>query len=81
MGKSLTILMQEKLCKEYYLCPYQNGRMKAINNKDREEIASILKTNGDNLAKSIKKIKEYSEANNQKIDYILFGDIAEVEIT
>jgi len=58
---------------------HQNGRMKAINIKDREEIASILKTNGDNLAKSIKKIKEYSEANNQKIDYILFGDIAEVE--
>ncbi len=57
----------------------QFGRMKIQGIGEREVLAGNLKTNGENLAESIKKIKEISEKSEQKFDYLVFGEISEVD--
>ncbi len=57
----------------------QFGRMKSPGLGDRETLAGNLKTNGENLFNTIKKIKDYSDKSEQKIDYLIFGEISEVD--
>ncbi len=57
----------------------QFGRMKTPGLKDREQIAGNLKTDGENLYSTIKKIKQVSDKNELKIDYLIFGEISEVD--
>ena len=57
----------------------QFGRMKTPGPGERESLAGNLKTNGDNLFNTIKKIKDTSDKSEQKIDYLIFGEISEVD--
>lgn len=57
----------------------QFGRMKTPGLGGRETLAGSLKTNGENLFNTIKKIKEISDKGDQKIDYLIFGEISEVD--
>ncbi len=57
----------------------QFGRMKTPGIGEREKLAGNLKTNGENLADSIKKIKEITDKSEQKFDYLIFGEISEVD--
>ena len=57
----------------------QYGRMKVAGSGERESAAGYLKTNGDNLFSSIKRIKELYGKDNKRLDYIIFGEISEVE--
>jgi tetratricopeptide (TPR) repeat protein len=55
------------------------GRMKTPGLGERETLAGNLKTGGDNLFNTIKKIKEISDKGDQKFDYLIFGEISEVD--
>ncbi len=57
----------------------QFGRMKTPGLSEREAIAGSLKTDGENLLDTIKKIKEISDKREKGFDYILFGEISEVD--
>ena len=57
----------------------QFGRMKTPGLGDRQTLAGNLKTNGENLFNTIKKIKEISDKGEQKFDYLVFGEISEVD--
>ncbi len=57
----------------------QFGRMKTPGLGDREALVGNLKTNGENLFNTIKKIKEISDKGEQKFDYLIFGEISEVD--
>lgn len=57
----------------------QYGRMKVTGLGERESAAGNLKTNGENLFRSIKRIKELYERDNRRLDYIVYGDIAEID--
>jgi len=57
----------------------QYGRMKTPGLGEREQIAGNLKTGGDNLFDTIKKIKDISDKGDQKFDYLIFGEISEVD--
>jgi len=57
----------------------QYGRMKVIGLGERESAAGHLKTNGQNLFRSFKKIKELYWDDNRRLDYIIYGEISEVE--
>jgi len=57
----------------------QYGRMKTADLFERESAAGALKTNGDNLFRSIKSVREFYEKDNRKIDFIIIGEISEVD--
>jgi tetratricopeptide (TPR) repeat protein len=57
----------------------QFGRMKTPGPGEREKLAGNLKTNGENLFNTIKKIKEISDKGEQRFDYLIFGEISEVD--
>ncbi len=57
----------------------QYGRMKVTGLGERESAAGYLKTNGDNLFRSFKRIKELYGKDNRRLDYIIYGEISEVE--
>lgn len=57
----------------------QFGRMKTPGLGERETLAGDLKTGGENLFETIKKIKEISDKGEQKFDYLIFGEISEVD--
>jgi len=57
----------------------QFGRMKTPGLGERESLAGNLKTGGENLYDTIKKIKEISDKGEQKFDYLIFGEISEVD--
>ncbi|MCL1834463.1 MAG: tetratricopeptide repeat protein [Leptospirales bacterium] len=67
LGRNLTFAIQ------------QFGRMKTIGLGEREAIVGNLKTDGDNLFKSIKKIKEITDRSDQKFDYLIYGEISDVD--
>ncbi|MCL2154543.1 MAG: tetratricopeptide repeat protein [Leptospirales bacterium] len=67
IGRNLTFAIQ------------QFGRMKTIGLTGREELIGNLKTDGDNLFKSIKKIKEITDNSEQKFDYYIYGEISDVD--
>jgi len=66
-GRNLTFAIQ------------QFGRMKTVGLGGREELAGNLKTDGDNLFKSIKKIKEITDKSEQNFDYLIYGEISDVD--
>jgi hypothetical protein len=66
-GKNLTFALQ------------QFGRMKSIGLAEREGLIGNLKTDGGNLFKSIKKIKEITDKSEQKFDYLIYGEISDVD--
>ena len=57
----------------------QFGRMKTPGIGEREAIAGNLKTGGENLFETIKKIKAVSDKGDQKFEYLIFGEISEVD--
>lgn len=57
----------------------QFGRMRIVGIREREEVAGSLKTGGDNLFTAIKKIKDYRDETGAGIDFIIYGDIYEVD--
>jgi len=57
----------------------QFGRMKTPGLAEREALAGNLKTGGENLFDTIKKIKEVSDKGEQKFEYLIFGEISEVD--
>lgn len=57
----------------------QFGRMRTPGLGERETLAGNLKTSGENLFDTIKKIKEISDKGEQKFDYLIFGEISEVD--
>ena len=57
----------------------QFGRMKTPGLGEREALVGNLKTGGENLFDTIKKIKEISDKGEQKFDYLIFGEISEVD--
>ena len=57
----------------------QFGRMKSPGLKDRELLAGNLKTDGENLFNTIKKIKQVTDKGEIKVDYLIFGEISEVD--
>jgi hypothetical protein len=57
----------------------QYGRMKVTGLGERESTAGYLKTNGENLFRSFKRIKDLYDKDNRRLDYIIFGEISEVE--
>ena len=67
LGRNLTFAIQ------------QFGRMKTIGITAREELVGNLKTDGDNLFKSMKKIKEITDKSEHKFDYLIYGEISDVD--
>ena len=57
----------------------QYGRMKTPGLGEREALVGNLKTGGESLFSTIKKIKEISDKREQKFDYLIFGEISEVD--
>jgi tetratricopeptide (TPR) repeat protein len=57
----------------------QFGRMRTPGLGERETLVGNLKTNGENLFDTIKKVKEISDKGEQKFDYLIFGEISEVD--
>jgi len=57
----------------------QFGRMRTPGLGEREALAGNLKTGGENLFDTIKKVKEISDKGEQKFDYLIFGEISEVD--
>jgi hypothetical protein len=57
----------------------QFGRMKTPGLGEREALIGNLKTDGENLFDTIKKIKDISDKGDQKFDYLIFGEISEVD--
>ncbi len=57
----------------------QFGRMKTPGPGEREALAGNLKTNGENLFDTIKKIKDATEKDDRKFEYLIFGEISEVD--
>ena len=66
-GRNLTFAVQ------------QFGRMKTIGLSEREELIGSLKTDGENLFKTIKKIKEITDKSEKKFDYLIYGEISDVD--
>jgi tetratricopeptide (TPR) repeat protein len=67
LGRTLTFALQ------------QFGRMKTIGLSEREALVGNLKTDGENLFKSIKKIKEITDKSEHKFDYYIYGEISDID--
>ncbi|HNX25076.1 MAG TPA: tetratricopeptide repeat protein [Spirochaetota bacterium] len=57
----------------------QFGRMRTPGLGEREALVGNLKTGGENLFDTIKKVKEISDKGEQKFDFLIFGEISEVD--
>lgn len=67
LGRNLTFAIQ------------QFGRMKTIGLSEREGLVGSLKTDGENLFRSIKRIKEITDRSEQKFDYLIYGEISDID--
>lgn len=57
----------------------QYGRMKVAGLSERESAAGNLKTNGENLFRSIKMLQNLYEKDNKRLDYVVYGEVSEVD--
>ncbi len=57
----------------------QYGRMRVTGIRERESIAGDLRSGGDALFETIRKLKDYKDANGDGIDFIVYGDVYEVD--
>lgn len=57
----------------------QYGRMRVAGIREREDIAGSLKTGGDSLFSAVKKVKGNDDGSGSGIDFIVYGDIYEVD--
>lgn len=57
----------------------QFGRLRVVGIREREALAGDLVSSGDNLFAAIKKIRDYRDSEGRGIDYIIYGDIYEVD--
>ncbi len=57
----------------------QFGRMRVVGIKERETLAGELKCGGDNLFTAVRKLEEYRDSDDHGIDFIIYGEIYEVD--
>ena len=57
----------------------QFGRMSVAGIRERESLAGDIRTGGDALFKAVRIIKDYRDKNGRGIDYIIYGNIYEVD--
>jgi len=57
----------------------QFGRMRVVGIRERESVAGDLKSGGDALFDSIRKLKDYRDEKGEAIDFVVFGEVYEVD--
>jgi len=57
----------------------QFGRMRVVGLRERESVAGDLRSGGDALFESIRKLKDYRDSNGEGIDFIVYGNVYEVD--
>lgn len=57
----------------------QFGRMRVVGIRERESVAGDLKSGGDALLNSIRKLKDYRDEKGEPIDFVVFGEVYEVD--
>lgn len=57
----------------------QFGRMRVVGIRERESLVGDLKSGGDALFESIRRLKDYKDENGEGIDFIVYGEVYEVD--